>query len=319
MIRTRFTELTGSKYPVQLAGMPGVCTTELAAAVADAGGLGMISATHASPEILLKSLDGIRNSSKGLFGVNFLIPFLDLECVRIAAGRSRVVEFFYGDPDPFLVKYVHREGALASWQVGSLEEAIAAYRAKCDFIVAQGAQAGGHVRGDINLSELLSEVINSVDIPVVATGGITTGADLVRVLKAGAAGARIGTRFVAAKESGAHQKYIDALINAKEGDTILTETFSLGWPHAHHRVLRSCVDEVNKFQGDIVGERELAGEKNPIPKYSIALPTKDTTGHIEAMALYAGESVGEVKRVQSAGDIVREIVKEAESVIESGI
>ena len=99
---------------------------------------------------------------------------------------------------------------------------------------------------------------------------------------------------------------------------MLTETFSGGWPHAHHRVLRSCVEEANNFEGETVGEREMGGEKTPIPKYSIALPTKDTTGHIEAMALYAGECVGEIKSVLSAEEIVKEITDEAESLISPG-
>jgi len=90
---------------------------------------------------------------------------------------------------------------------------------------------------------------------------------------------------------------------------VLTETFSVGWPHAHHRVLKSCVEEVNSFEGEIVGERELAGVKKPVPKGSIALPTKDTTGKIEAMALYAGESVGAVDSIKSAADIMNELVE----------
>ena len=171
------------------------------------------------------------------------------------------------------------------------------------------------MRGDTGLSLLLSQVLGSVDVPVIAAGGIATGEDLAQVLKAGAAGARMGTRFIAAKESGAHPKYIDAVINAKEGDTSLTETFSVEWPHAHHRVLKSCVQEANSFEGDIVGERELAGEKKPISKKSITLPTKTTTGNIGAMALYAGESVGKVNSVRQAGDIVRDIMEEAASII----
>ena len=319
MIRTRFTELTGCRLPIQLAGMPGVCTLELAAAVSNTGGLGMISSTHVSPKYLSDSLDELKVNTGGVFGVNFLIPFLDIECMKIAAAKSRVVEFFYGDPDVELIEAVRSKGALASWQVGSVREAVAASEAGCDFIVAQGVQAGGHVRGDINLRELLPEILNSVDIPVMAAGAIATGEDLARVLLEGADGVRIGTSFIAARESGAHPQYIDAVVNAGIGDTVLTETFSEGWPHAHHRVLRSCVEEVNKFDGDIVGERELAGEKKPIPKKSIALPTKDTTGNIEAMALYAGESVGEVKRVRSAGDIVKEIADEAKLILAESV
>jgi len=129
-----------------------------------------------------------------------------------------------------------------------------------------------------------------VDIPVIAAGRIATAHDVKEVLKAGASSVRIGTRFVAAKESGAHPIYIQSLIDSSMDDTVLTETFSVGWPNAHHRVLQSCVEAVNSFQGEIVGERDLAGVKSPVPKGSIALPTKETTGHIEAMALYASGS-----------------------------
>lgn len=313
-----FTERTGCTAPIQLAGMPGVGTVELAAAVASAGGLGMISATHMSPQYLSETLDELKRSTDGAFGVNFLIPFLDPECVRIAASKARVVEFFYGDPDSSLIEAVHKEGALASWQAGSADEAKDASRAGCDFIVVQGKEAGGHVRGDTGLSKLLAQILGSVEIPVLAAGGISTGKDLAQVLKAGAAGARIGTRFIASKESGAHPRYVEAVINAKEGSTVLTEAFSVGWPHAHHRVLKSCVQEAKLFEGEIVGERELGGEKKPILKGSIALPTETTTGRIEAMALYAGESVGQVRNVENAGEIVRQIVEEAAIILASG-
>lgn len=314
-MKTRFTDLVGLKTPIQLAGMPGVCTLELAAAVSNAGGLGMISATHLTAEFLSEELDRLRALTDGMFGVNFLMPFLDLDCVRVAASKSRVVEFFYGDPNPSLVSLVHGGDAFASWQVGSPEEAVQAARAGCNFIVAQGVQSGGHVRGDTRLNELLPEVLRTVDIPVIVAGGIATGKDLAEAINSGADGARIGTRFVASKESGAHPQYIEAIINAGAGSTVLTETFSAGWSHAHHRVLKSCVEAVNKFEADSVGERKLGEEKKPVPKYSIALPTKDTTGHIEAMALYAGECVGEITKLQSAGEIVKDILEDAESII----
>ena len=156
---------------------------------------------------------------------------------------------------------------------------------------------------------LLSEVLDKANVPVIAAGGIGTAKDVAEVIRAGASAARVGTRFLAAKESGAHPKYLQALINAGAEDTVLTETFSVGWPHAHHRVLKSCVAEVNSFEGEIVGERDLAGVKKPVPKGSIALPTINTTGRIEAMALYAGESVGAVKTVKSAADILNELIE----------
>ncbi len=307
---TQFTKLTGCKVPVQLAGMPGVNTIELASAVSNAGGLGMISATHMTADFLSDTLEILKEKTSMPAGVNFLMPFLDLDAVKIAASKVKVVEFFYGSPEASLVELVHHYGALACWQIGSKEEAVQAQAAGCDLIVAQGIQAGGHVRGDIELMLLLSEVLDSVSIPVIAAGGIGTSNQVAEILKTGASALRIGTRFIAAKESGAHPKYVQALIDSNAEDTILTETFSVGWPNAHHRVLKSCVEQVNSFKGDIVGERDLGGEKKSVLKGSIALPTKQTTGHIEAMALYAGESVGAVEEVKSAAEIISELTRE---------
>jgi nitronate monooxygenase len=310
MKKTLFTKIIGCELPIQLAGMPGINTVYLAAAVSNAGGLGMISGTHMDPDFLLDTIDNLKELTSQPFGVNFLMPFLDRDCVKVAASKSKLVEFFYGDPDPSLIEMVHDGGALACWQIGPLKEAIQAEEAECDLIVAQGTQAGGHVRGDAKLLPLLSEVLENVNIPIIAAGGIGIAKDIAEVLNAGAAAARVGTRFLAARESGAHPKYIQALIDAKAEDTVLTETFSVGWPNAHHRVLKSCVSAVNSFEGKIVGERDLAGVKKPIFKGSIALPTINTTGNIEAMALYAGESVGAVDSIKSAADIMSELIKE---------
>ena len=307
MMQTKFTELTRCKVPIQLAGMPGVNTVELAAAVSNAGGLGLISANHMDPEFLTQTLDKVIKQTDLPFGVNFLVPFIDRKCIEVAASKSHLVEFFYGDPDPSLVDLGHSQGALACWQIGSVNEAVLAEKAGCDLIVAQGVQAGGHVRGDIELLKLLSDVLDNVGIPVIAAGGIATAHDVKVVLEAGASAVRIGTRFVSSKESGAHPIYIQSVIDAGKDDTVLTETFSVGWPHAHHRVLKSCIDEVKSFQDDIVGERDLAGVKSPVPKGSIALPTKETTGHIEAMALYASGSAEFVKEIKSAAEIVDEL------------
>ncbi|MEE8136083.1 MAG: nitronate monooxygenase, partial [Thermodesulfobacteriota bacterium] len=123
MLKTPFTEITGCKVPIQLAGMPGITTNELAAAVSNSGGLGMISGTHMSPEFLLNVINNLKRITNDPFGVNFLMPFLDRDSVEVAASKTRIVEFFYGDPDPSLIEIVHNGGALACWQIGSKKEA----------------------------------------------------------------------------------------------------------------------------------------------------------------------------------------------------
>ena len=276
---TPFTDMVGCSVPIQLAAMGGVGTAELAAAVAAAGGLGMVPG-HAEP-------------APGACGKNFLMPFVpDPETVAETAAKCRVVEFFYGDPDPRLVDAAHRGGSLAAWQVGSTEEAVAAVDAGCDFIIAQGTEAGGHVRGTMALDELLPRVLAAVRVPVLAAGGIATAERVADLLRAGADGVRVGTRFVATPESGAHPAYIEALLAATGADTVITEWFGEGWEHASHRVLR-----------DAEAAARVSGWRAPSP----ALPRRRST--TTDMARYAGTGVGEVHNVQPAADVVADLVR----------
>lgn len=196
-------------------------------------------------------------------------------------------------------------------QVGSREEAVAAAGAGCDMVVAQGVEAGGHIRGRIGLGALLPEVLESVDIPVVAAGGIGSGRGMAAALAAGAAGVRIGTQFAAAVESGAHPFYVDALIAARAEETVVTETFSLTWQKAPHRVLQSCVAAVLAHSAGTVGEMVVDGRRTPIRRFAGTEPTKEASGAIEAMPLYAGESVSYVRRLQPAAAILQELADEA--------
>lgn len=313
----RFAPLVGCSIPIQLAAMPGVVTPALAAAVSEAGGLGMVSGVRLPPEALAALIDSVAQLTRKPIGVNFLMPFLEPAGVAVAASKARVVEFFYGEPHGALVDAVHRHGALASWQVGSAEEAVAAVRAGCDFVIAQGTEAGGHIRGRIGLLPVLSAVREAVDVPVLAAGGIGTAADLAAVLAAGADGARIGTRFIASTESGAHPKYVDAIIRARAEDTVITEAFSAMWPNAPHRVLRSCIDAANAFQGAIVAEVDYGGSTQQVPRFGSPAPTVHTTGAVEAMPMYAGESVSAIRVRQPASEIVRELIAGADRLLES--
>ena len=314
MLSTPFTKLTGCRVPLQLAGMP-VVTLELATAVAEAGGLPMFSALRAPTPFLAETLEKAVRRTGGPLGVNFLIPFLDREALKVAAARARVVEFFYGDPDPLLVEVAHTAGALACWQIGSTDEAIAAERAGCDLIVAQGIEAGGHVRGRVGLFPLLAQVLEVVRVPVIAAGGIGSARSMAAALAAGASAVRVGTRFLAAQESGAHPKYVEALIRARAEDTVLTEAFSVNWPNAPHRVLRSCVEAAESFKGDLVGHGSIGGVTYPIPRLAPPTPSRDTFGEIGVMPLYAGHSVDAVQRIQPAAEIVRELSEGAEQLL----
>ena len=324
MLTTRFTELVGCSVPIQQAGMGSHAKPRMAAAVANAGGLGMVSVYGdygGPPENVAKMLDNTREQTSGVFGANFIMkgvePELAHETVRAAAEHAKVVEFFYTDPDPALIEIVHSKGALACWQVGSREEAVAAVDAGCDFVVAQGIEAGGHVRGTFGLLALLDQVLRAVDVPVVAAGGIGSGRAMAAVLAAGADGVRVGTRFLAVEEAEAHPDYVKALIAAEAQDTVYTDAFSVGWPNAPHRVLRSSLEAVQAFQGEFVGTNADSwdGQSYQLPRFSCHAVHKSATGHIEAMSQWAGEGVGSLKKVQTAAEIVHELTSEAEMLL----
>jgi NAD(P)H-dependent flavin oxidoreductase YrpB (nitropropane dioxygenase family) len=312
-METAFTQLVGCRVPLQQAGMPQVATPDLAVAVANAGALGMVVPCEDTATML----EQVAAQTSGVFGINFLVPFLDVAAMEAAATRARVVEFCYDAPDAELVARVHKGGALAAWQVGSADEGRAAADAGCDFVIAQGTEAGGHVRGELPLLVLLDEVLDRVEVPVIGAGGIGTARALAATIAAGAAGARVGTRFIASVESGAHPTYIEALLRANSTDTVLTTAFSVGWPNVPHRVLRSCVAEAASLHNEVVGEEHLEGSVVPVLRFSTPPPGRAFTGAIEAMALYAGQGVGAIRRIQPAEDIVAELVEGAEQLLQS--
>ncbi|OLC23443.1 MAG: hypothetical protein AUI42_06070 [Actinobacteria bacterium 13_1_40CM_2_65_8] len=317
MLETAFTRLVGCNVPIQLAGMGSILSPELAAAVSNAGALGQITFAGIEVDDARRRLDRLSQLTSKPFGVNVLIPYLDMGILEMAAPRARVIDFFWGDPDPELVSFVHDAGALASWQVGSTAEAMAAEQAGCDFIIAQGFEAGGHIRGTLGLLPLLSSVLDEVSVPVLAAGGIGNGRSIAGVLAAGAAGVRMGTRFIAAEESNAHPDYVKAVIAARAEDSVRTNRFHVECPlcPSTHGVLRQAIEAAEAFEGEYVAEIELGGERTRIARFRGVPPFKGFHGHIEAMACYAGQSVGDVKKVQPAAEIVAEMVDEADKLL----
>jgi nitronate monooxygenase len=299
---TAFTDLVSCRLPIQLASMGAIGTPALAAAVSEAGGLGMIANPSSAAEVE-RDVENARALSDRPIGIGFLIPFLAKEAVEAASSSADVVEFFYGDPDPDLVRVARGHGALVAWQTGSADEALAAAKAGCDFVVAQGVEAGGHVRGKQSLDDVLAGTLAVVGIPVVAAGGAGTAERFGALLGAGAAAVRVGTRFVAAEEADSHPLYAQMLIAASRHDTILTECFGVGWPDAPHRVLRSAVEDAERLDRPVVG---VIGEQE-ILRFLPLPPTREVRGNVAAMALYAGESVDAVTRIQPASEIVAEL------------
>ncbi len=288
---------------------------DLAAAVSNAGGLGMTAMPLVPADRLQAILTQLNEMTDRPFGVNFLMPFLDPDCVEVAAEAANVVEWFYADPDPGLISTAHRHGTLAGWQVGSTTDARAAAEAGCDYIVVQGIEAGGHVHGRQSLWNLLAECRQHIDLPLVAAGGLGHPAAVAAASTAGADAVRIGTRFVAAVEADAHPQYVQALMTATASDTELTTAFNAMWPDAPHRVLRSSIATASDLTTDSVGQATLAGASIPVPRLSPIAATTGFTGNVDAMPLYAGHSVDAVIKRQSAADIVDELISGADALL----
>src|SRR4051794_2660022 len=226
--------LAGVELPVVQAGMGGgIARHELAAAVSEAGGLGTIG--HAEPGPLARELAAARALTRRPVAVNVLLPFARARHWEVAA-RADVVVTFWGAPR-------RRTDGVWLHQCGSVEEALAARAAGADGVIAQGEEAGGHVRGRTGALELLERARAALPdcYPILLAGGIAVAADVRAALAAGARAAVCGTRFVLAEESRAHPEYRRRLVAGRE--TLLTEIFGLGWPAAPHRVLPNRATE----------------------------------------------------------------------------
>lgn len=313
---TRFTDLVGCTVPIQQAPMGGVGGPRLVAASVEAGALGMVALAGLPTDAVIGLLDDVRERVTGPVGGNFLVPFVDDRAVVTAcAERARVVDLYHGDPDADIVALIHAAGALASWQVCSVDEAERAAGAGVDLVAVRGVEGGGRMPGQRSLWPLLCDVLDAVgdDVPVLAAGGIATGRGLAAALAAGADGARIGTVLVATDESDAHPDYKAALVRATATDSVVTDEYATGWPAGPRgaRVLRQSLEAARATRDDVVGRVSRNGMTDDVIRFSPSPPTVAHEGQIAAMPFYAGESVSSVRAIEPAGRVIGRIVTEA--------
>lgn len=324
MLRTPICDLLGCDYPVILAGMGGVARSELVAAVSGAGGFGFLGMVRESPDLIRREIDRVRSLTSGNFGIN-IIPactapdLLEAQLAAIIEERVTVVALFW-DVTEGVIARLHRAGCRVICQVGSLNDAMEAVAAGADALIVQGVEAGGHVRGKASLKALLPEILGRTQVPVLAAGGIIDGKGLAAAILLGAQGAVIGTGFVATRESFAHDYYKSRIIEARAGETIMTEAFHVNWPKgALVRVLPNSVTRGE--HGDYAtGERLVIGSEQgrPIYLFSTDSPQCNMTGDFEAMALYAGEGSGQIQSICSAAERLEMIASEAADILRRG-
>jgi NAD(P)H-dependent flavin oxidoreductase YrpB (nitropropane dioxygenase family) len=306
----------GIEAPIVQAPIGSATCPELAAAVCAAGALGTLALTWTTPEGCAEKIRRTRLLTDRPFAVNLVLDWDPRERIEVCAREGvSLISTFWGDPAPY-VDLVHGAGALHLHTVGSVTEAVAAAAAGVDVIVAQGSEAGGHVRGTNSTLTLVPAVVDAVDpVPVIAAGGIADARGVAAALSLGAQGAWIGTRFLLATEANVHDAYRARVIAAAASDSVFTEAFSGGWPDAPHRVLRNATltaweDAGCPAPGDRPGEGDVvatAPNGTALQRYHMAMPQAGTDGDVEEMALYAGQGVGLARECAPAADIVREL------------
>lgn len=322
-MKTKITELFGIRHPIVLAPMGGVAGGALAAAVARAGGLGLIgcgygdpAAGYGSPEWIDGEFAAAGNEKVGAGFITWSLAKRPELLDRVLARGTDPLFLSFGDPSPFIPK-IRAAGRKVILQVASLAEAKEAKSLGADVIVAQGAEAGGHGAAARSLFTLLPEVAEAVKpVPVLAAGGISDGRGLAAALMLGAEGVLVGTRFFASKEALGSEALKQRILEASGDDTARTRVFDivrmLDWPQGFAgRVIR------NRFWQKWDGrEKELAGNlSTEAPRYWKA---RDA-GDLETAVLFAGEGSGLIRDCPPAAQIVERMVREAETLLKDRV
>lgn len=310
MLKTRITEEFGLTYPVFQGGMAWVATAELAAAVSNAGGLGIIGAGSMTPDILDAEIKKAKSLTSRPFGVNLmlLLPHIEDLVEVVIQNRVSVVTTGAGNPGPFVDK-LKEGGTKVVPVVPSVALAKRMERLGVDAIIAEGNEAGGHI-GPLTTMVLVPQVVREVSLPVIAAGGIATGAGLAAALSLGAEGVQMGTRFISTTECTVHPAYKEVILKAKDRATVVTGE-SIGIPV---RVLKNKLTRLYE-----IWEKEyMEGKrtKEEIEELGVGMLRKAAReGDVENGSVMAGAVAGLVNDIKPAKEIIEEIVAEAEFVL----
>jgi NAD(P)H-dependent flavin oxidoreductase YrpB (nitropropane dioxygenase family) len=328
MLQTALCRQLEIEYPIFSVGMGGgMAGPELTAAVSNAGGCGVLGMGGLPAPFIREQIRQTRSLTDKPFGVNIILPLLQEGQIETCLDeRVPILILFWGDPKPY-VEEAHRRGTKVFVQVGSVEEARAAVEAGVDGVIAQGVEAGGHVKSTTSLSTIVPAVVEAVSpVPVIASGGVANGRGIVAALSLGAQAVSMGTRFVCSEEMQVIRAYKERIVRSTAEDTVHTLLFDVGWPEAAHRVLRNAAFNeweaagrpqtgARPGEGRIVGTRPMAHTQVDVPKYAVFPPMTGFAGDMEQIALYAGESCSLIHDIKPAGQIVRDLVHEAEAVL----
>jgi NAD(P)H-dependent flavin oxidoreductase YrpB (nitropropane dioxygenase family) len=335
-LSTPLCDLLGIDLPIFSVGFGVSAGPELVAAVSNAGAFGVVGGTGVAGSELQKIIARTHTLTDRPIGVNLIIadldvpdpdadaiPFLDEQVAAVLEAGVDAIVFFWGPLDRY-IDQVHTAGALVFLQVGSVEEGREAIAAGADAVIAQGFEAGGHVRGRESIWEVLPRLVEAVrPAPVLASGGIGDGAGIARALRAGAQGVSLGTRFVATAEAFIHPAFKRRVVESTAADTVYApDLFYVNWPEAPHRVLRNrTVREWEAAgrppigqrpgEGTTIGTQHRAWGDFEWPRYATGMVTPDFEGDPDLAPMWCGESCTVVNDIKPAAEVIADLVRDA--------
>jgi enoyl-[acyl-carrier protein] reductase II len=302
MMNSRLCKLLNIDYPIIQGGMAWVATAELAAAVSNAGGLGIIAAGNAPADVIEKEIKKIKQFTDRPYGINVMLlsPFVEEIIDLVVRERVPVITTGAGNPGKY-IEVLKSVNTKVIPVVPSVALAQRIERLGADAVIAEGTEAGGHI-GELTTMVLVPQIVDAIKIPVIAAGGIADGRGMVASFALGAEGVQVGTRFVCSNECIVHEKYKNKILKAKDRDTIVTGR-STGHPV---RVLRNKLtrefDRLEKAGASIEEIEKLGAGK---------LRLSVVEGDIENGSVMAGQSAGLIRNIKSCKDIIEDMVMEA--------
>lgn len=306
MIDSPLLELLSIRYPIFQGGMAHVSDGRLAAAVSEAGGLGIISAMSRDGAYLTEQIHTARSLTDKPFGVNIMLmsPFIDDVAETVVRENVPIVTTGAGNPSQYMEKW-KEAGVKVIPVVASSSMAKLMERVGATAVIAEGGESGGHI-GEVSTMALVPQVVDAVSIPVLAAGGIADGRGVAASFMLGAVGVQVGTRFLVAKECGIHQNYKDMVLKATDISTIVTGR-KLGHP------VRSLKNPLTR--------RYAKAEYTDLPEADLekmtvgALRRAAVEGDEKDGCFLAGQIAGLVKKEQTAAEILEEMMAEAETIL----
>lgn len=306
-MKTRLCELLGIEYPVIQGGMAWVATAELAAAVSNGGGLGIIAAGGAPAEVVREQIKKCREMTDKPFGVNVMLmsPFAEEVMKVVIEEKPAVVATGAGNPGKYIPD-LKAAGIKIFPVIASVAMAKKMEKDGVDGVVAEGTESGGHI-GEITTMCLVPQVVDAVNIPVIAAGGIADNRGAVAAFALGADGIQVGTRFICSEECIAHQNYKDAVLKAKDRDAVVTGR-STGAPV---RALK------NKLTREYAKLEAAGASKEEIENLGVGgLRRAFAEGDVQTGSLMAGQSAAMVNKIEPCADIIRSYFEGVEDILE---